>query len=336
MLVINSYVDDLNNLYTIANAANPIETNATTGTDNDSGNTTWYSRVSGTGTGNPSAQSGQYFLENVHDGPDDTTREPKIPLTGLVSGDVVKVTFSIRTDNGGTGSSSCRFAYLEDLDGWADTMSVGTSGFYQSWGEVTLYGRADAADPELMLQYTSCAKTNMVYQIDNLRVERIPDGSGGANLFDGANAADPENEVNGTSNTGNSSNATTISSVTTGSPTNGTYALEIVHANGTNAIGTRYLNIMSTFAPNSFYHIKFDAKVTSGGEVWTIRYDTNEGWASDETQAFNTVGDWITVESLKKTSATAPGLWRFRIQTDATADAGNTVLIDNVRVWKVT
>lgn len=146
-------------------------------------------------------------------------------------------------------------------------------------------------------------------------------------IYDGQNAADPVNEVNGVANTVNAANGT-WSSQTTDGVTDGTYALKFTFGTtGTAATGRiQTQNILN----GDQIQIQFDAQKVTGTNVFPA-LATADGWD---------VADQVTV------SATSPT--QYTLTATATADnpdirwvygsgatTGSASTVDNIVITKL-
>jgi hypothetical protein len=159
-------------IYTLANAANPTsDTNATTGA---SGVTNW--TVSSVST-SPTPQNGTHSLKWTHGGPDNTTYNGQIDLTGLniVVGQTYEIKMYVNRFLGGN------FSIVLDIgNGWSvtSTVTIGTVSdpVVDVWREITLTGTWDGTGlnvPAIRVTANTNADADHAFGIDNIRIIRL-------------------------------------------------------------------------------------------------------------------------------------------------------------------
>ena len=150
------------------------------------------------------------------------------------------------------------------------------------------------------------------------------------NAFDGLNAADPENEVNGVVNTDVTNGHFTVASISASpTPQNGSYALEFTHANGVNTNASGYIDIKGTSTgQNVAVSLWVNEQV---GTNFRIYLDSFNGWTStQEINPTHTAGTWgqYTFNAQVTTSDTP----RIRVNGTDSSDTGDKIVIDNIEV----
>ncbi|EAR14667.1 hypothetical protein [Robiginitalea biformata] len=149
-------------------------------------------------------------------------------------------------------------------------------------------------------------------------------------IFDGQNAADPVNEVNGTANTGNAGGDVTVTSETSPTPTNGTYYL-LFNKNTASGLGTENASITLVgvlTGDDITVSIDYNEIV---GNAFTIALPSGLGW--DVTDNFNTSsGGWITDTSLRATATVDNP--ELRVALLSAANLNDQIGIDNIVLTK--
>ena len=149
-------------------------------------------------------------------------------------------------------------------------------------------------------------------------------------IFDGQNAADPVNEVNGTANTGNAGGDVTVTSETSPTPTNGTYYL-LFNKNTASGSGTENASITLVGVQNGDnITVSIDYNEITGSS-FSIALPSGLGW--DITDNFNTAGGgWQTDTSLTATATQDDP--ELRVALLSAANLNDQIGIDNIVLTK--
>ncbi|NYJ27529.1 hypothetical protein [Allomuricauda sp. ARW1Y1] len=151
-------------------------------------------------------------------------------------------------------------------------------------------------------------------------------------IYQGANAADPVNEVNGTN--GVTINATNhvVTSASTVTPQNGTYYLRFVQNAGDNTLSKSFIELTGVQAGQnvtvSFW--VYEAQGTFWeGKLRTNLEDGVSDWSPEVSVNFDSQGTWTQYTLTSTASVNNP---RLRISTTSLGDLNDEILIDNITV----
>jgi hypothetical protein len=151
-------------------------------------------------------------------------------------------------------------------------------------------------------------------------------------VYQGANAADPVNEVNGIN--GITVNATDhlVTSASTVTPQNGTYYLRFVQNVGDNSLSKSFIELTGVQAGQnvtvSFW--VYEAQGTFWeGKLRTNLEDGVSDWSPEVSVNFDSQGIWTEYTLTSTASVNNP---RLRISTTSLGDLNDEILIDNITV----
>ncbi|EAR15446.1 hypothetical protein [Robiginitalea biformata] len=158
-----------------------------------------------------------------------------------------------------------------------------------------------------------------------MKLAAMQQGAGPGVIYDGQNAADPVNEVNGVANTQDSANATWSSDTGTG-VTNGTYCLVVTH--GTTGTGSTSRIQTQNIEIGDEIQVVMDVNKRSGTNV-TIVLATADGWDVQDT---GTVNSENGVTRTATATASNPDI---RVVYGSGASTGSSHGIDNIVLTKL-
>lgn len=146
-------------------------------------------------------------------------------------------------------------------------------------------------------------------------------------VYNGQNAADPNNEVNGTANITVIGTELTLSSVTTSpTPQNGSYSLKFTQNAGTNTTARGNITLVGINNGDNVT-VSLYCQETVGAN-WQILLRTSDGWTTNETINLSDGGTW-TQYTFSANTATQDDP-SIRIQGTSSSDTGDECGVDNI------
>lgn len=146
-------------------------------------------------------------------------------------------------------------------------------------------------------------------------------------VYDGQNAADPVNEVNGTANTNGGSETTITSSAS--NPQNGSYSLRIEKTGGgDNDTSIATIQLVGVSNGDTVVVEVYADEGSTQGTNWFVQLASFDGWTSSESfNVTSTAGYNLYTFAANQATTDSPNL---RIATTTSGDEGDIIDIDNI------
>lgn len=144
-------------------------------------------------------------------------------------------------------------------------------------------------------------------------------------IYQGNNAADPNNEVDSVVNTDNNSLFIITSVESSPNPQNGSSSLLFQQDNADNTSSDAYIELSGLDTSKTYTITLYTQEVN--GLNWVVGLDDSQGWGLDDLKSVSADGVWVQMSFSGSPSVTNP---KIRINGTASSDLGDLLAIDNI------